>query len=53
MIRKFLCWLGFHEWENTYHCSCGGCAWRDDSGFIVCSNCDYQKRCKHCGKIKK
>lgn len=54
MIRKLLCWLGWHEWEERIgYCSCQGCAWYEDSGLRVCKGCDYCKFCKHCGKVKR
>ena len=57
MIRKLLCWLGWHEWtcicrmfrENKY------CNWyRSDKN--TCSNCHHrgsEQVCKHCGKVNK
>lgn len=56
MIRKLLCWLGFHEWKRQeYTCTLSEmCTWREESGKIVCCNCEYNKFiCKHCGKVKK
>ena len=54
MIRKILCWLGFHKWEEHIGCcSCKGCAWYDDSGLIVCKGCEWCKFCKYCYKPKK
>lgn len=56
MIRKLLCWLGFHKMENIpYTCSAKEiCEWFEDSGPIVCSNCPLnEKKCKYCGKRKK
>lgn len=36
MIRKLLCWLGFHRWEERIgYCSCKGCAWYEDSGLHI------------------
>ena len=44
MIRKLLCWLGWHEWiywENTR--AYGNISVILDKGF----------KCKHCGKVKR
>ena len=43
MIRKILCWLGFHKWELY----CGNCSREFCTGY-----CKSYK-CKHCGKTKK
>ena len=57
MIRKLLCWLGWHEWKIKYnsYCespsiyySCHGCKCSDCSFYKV-----YTKECKHCGAIKR
>lgn len=57
MIRKLLCWLGWHEWKIKYnsYCespsiyySCHGCKCSDCSFYKV-----YTKECKHCGKVKR
>lgn len=54
MIRKLLCLLGFHKWEERIgYCVCKGCAWYEDSGLIVCKSCDYCKFCCYCSKPKK
>ena len=57
MIRKLLCWLGFHEWNVDYTDCCTypnkGCAGKH------CNKCEYFKKkykviyCKHCGKVKR
>lgn len=53
-IRKLLCWLGLHKWEERIgYCACKGCGWYDDSGLIVCKTCDYCKFCHYCSKPKK
>lgn len=55
MIRRLLCWLGFHKWESIPHnCSAKDiCEWFKYSGTIVCSSCPLNdKKCKYCGKIK-
>jgi hypothetical protein len=48
IIRKLLCWLGWHEWY--YPCiNCQG----------VCGKCKFDeleltdKVCWHCGKVKR
>lgn len=54
MIRRLLCLLGFHKWEERIgYCTCKGCAWYEDSGLIVCKSCDYCKFCYYCSKPKK
>ena len=54
MIRKLMCWLGWHEYKKacTIWKTKGACyMWRIKS---ACSKCEYYKPiCKHCGKIKK
>lgn len=55
MIRKLLCFLGFHKWKRLeYTCNhIKMCPWYWDSGLIVCKECkDNIFVCKHCGKIK-
>lgn len=41
MIRKLLCWLGWHEWEKRCY---------DVKYFMFF---EYEKVCKHCGKLKR
>lgn len=56
MIRKILCWLGFHEWERqidilefeTY------AWWKEEYGktfYVIWDRNEFI--CKHCGKIKR
>lgn len=55
MLKKLLCLLGFHKWERIpYTCTeKERCEWFNDSGPIVCSICQFNKRkCKRCGRIK-
>ena len=56
MWQKIKCLLGWHEWETIeYSCKLNErCAWFEDSGYIVCRDCqDNEKVCKHCGKVKR
>lgn len=57
MIRKLLCWLGFHEYEIKYK------SYYKSPTIIQrlfqgkqCNDCSfyklYTKECKHCGKVK-
>lgn len=50
MLRKLLCWLGWHEWD--WICTIEYCK----VGLIYevdCFKCPfYKKICKHCGKVK-
>lgn len=39
MIRKLLCRLGFHKWEKFVY-------YQFLFGWV------FEKRCKHCGKVK-
>lgn len=50
MIRKLMCWLGWHEYRPVEDNElCGYYNY-----YYNCGNCDLCKRvCKHCGKIKK
>ena len=44
MIRKLLCWLGWHEWERYEY----------THYILFCE--DYKEtreKCKHCGKAKR
>ena len=51
MIRKLLCWFGFHEW-----------VWKKDTWVIKYENLGmetkidpcvvWKNKCKHCGRIK-
>lgn len=61
MIRRLLCWLGFHAWRGGNPCSVGGCdyrkhglttcCWQDANGKMHW--CEHQLKCKYCGKVKK
>lgn len=62
MIRKFLCWLGKHEYRTIkdvrefYNKYCPSCEfYRGDCTCYLCyKNFGKDKKiCKHCGKIKK
>ena len=57
MIRKILCWLGFHEWErqnNILELPAADAWWKAEYGKIVYFIWDSNKFiCKHCGKVKK
>lgn len=48
MIRKLLCWLGFHEWVCRN--ACGDCEVNKIHGHKCLIKSLY---CKHCGKVKK
>lgn len=51
MIRRLLCWLGFHEWE---HC-CDYCQ-RENKDLDCVDNCNFPLHnfiCKHCRKVKR
>lgn len=51
MIRRLLCWLGFHEWEKQAFVCMGNDECFDSA---LCPSCKYSHPfCKHCGKIKK
>lgn len=57
MIRKLMCWLGWHEWCEISFEMClfpkgYKCKARDSS---FCKGCKYYCKyvCKHCGKVKK
>lgn len=39
MIRRLLCWLGFHKWETCY------------KGFT--GSLGEIEICKYCGKVKR
>lgn len=60
MIRKILCWLGFHAWRGGNPCSVGGCEWHN-RGQPCCWQhangtmnwCEHQLKCKYCGKVKR
>lgn len=55
MIRKLLCWLGFHEWERQNHIQeFETHPWWEEYGKIVYCiwNCN-KFICKHCGKVKR
>jgi len=43
MIRRLLCWLGWHEWEFFYHL-------RADKSIFTNEHFIY--KCKHCPKRK-
>ena len=48
MIRKLLCWLGFHEWRH----------WENvkkvhNSGFVYYKVTGRGIKCKHCGAKKR
>lgn len=51
MIRRLLCWLGFHEWFD----GCDLC--RERGQCDDCYNCEFGHGknicCKCCGKVKK
>lgn len=53
MIRRLLCWIGWHEWVVKDCCFCQNlekCAW----GTIIGKRCPYEPlKCKHCGKVKR
>ena len=55
MIRKLLCWLGFHNYIDC--CNDGKCS--VSTGMISgdCYNCPYGHNqnviCIHCGKVKR
>ena len=62
MIRKLLCWLGWHEYrpikdiDEFYENVCRTCEFR--GGDCRVSWCYHsmskdKKVCKHCGKVKK
>ena len=54
MIRKLLCWLGWHEWYDERMCET--CKYRGSlyGCFVFSKDCtNKRKRCKHCGKVKK
>lgn len=47
MIRKLLCWLGWHDWiikKFTYY---------QKNIFKPHKQNEYKIVCKHCGKVKK
>ena len=49
MIRKLMCWLGWHEWFHP----CWICL---NKGTKWCKKCGLEFQvihCKHCGKVKK
>ena len=51
MIRKLLCWLGWHEWKSL----CAIC-WNGSTDYCEqdCNKCPNEIICcKHCGKVKK
>lgn len=55
MIRRLLCWLGWHEWTEIRTLK----RWPDDMreaerNLRACLEgyCDVMHECKHCGKIK-
>lgn len=54
MIRKLLCWLGFHLYKDC--CEDGICKASENKINGDCYNCPYGHGqniiCKHCGKIK-
>jgi hypothetical protein len=41
MIRKILCWLGFHNWDNIIYINTETGLSKKGKAF-----------CKHCGKMK-
>lgn len=45
MIRKLLCWLGWHEWEEFVSKT-----YIEKLGAL---NFEEAYKCKHCGKVKK
>lgn len=51
MIRKLLCWLGFHEWNYEILCMMAA------SPNAPQGSPDYEPvygyKCKHCGAIKR
>ena len=52
MIRKLLCWLGFHE---LISCCDYCCKFIEDADCGKCSYFMFEdtvKICKHCGKVK-
>lgn len=62
MIKKILCWLGFHEWEDIC-ISCQmthlnnkkvlPCVIDNNNCCYECGMSGYYFKCKHCGRIKK
>lgn len=40
MIRKLLCFLGFHKWKIK-------------DAWLIKDNIKYTRKCKHCGKLKR
>lgn len=56
MIRKLLCWLGWHKWRKR--CDLfkywKDCNWFRNDRNGCNSFCHHLTReCKHCGKVKK
>jgi len=51
MIRRLLCWIGWHEYINC----CEYC--KENIEKADCAKCKYfmfpVNICKHCGKIKR
>lgn len=54
MIRRLLCWLGFHKWYTLVKCNRPV---MHKCYRAYCDNCPYIKNlktiCEHCGKVKK
>lgn len=48
MIRRILCWLGWHDWRYVikFEKMCSGVIWYDKPYLDG-------KVCKHCGKVKR
>ena len=40
MIRKILCFIGFHKWAIK-------------DSWLVINNIKYTRKCKYCGKLKR
>ena len=55
MIRKLLCWLGWHEWEQRCTQPKSFCHRAIfDFWYADCDGCKYKQiYCKCCRKIKK
>lgn len=46
MIRRLLCWLGWHEWILVKK-------WRWWEQFDGWEHVGWEYKCKHCRKVKK
>ena len=52
MIRKLLCWLGWHDYHNIEMVKYINKGIDDNGNTIFNVNPYYRKCCKHCGAIK-